>query len=133
MKLKQHLFLALIITILLTIALIAGPGASSGYGGLFFLMISPIVWIAFLLWGLILQSIITKKKGLQNVTSYAILTLLIIVMVLAALLTFSSDPDIRSISYEEIFLDRLTLIFFITTSTVYGLLFWLFRKNIGKA
>ncbi|WP_199141223.1 hypothetical protein [Pedobacter sp. ASV12] len=128
MKLKQHLFLALIITILLTIALVAGPGASSGYGGLFFLMISPLVWVAFLLWGFILQSIIAKKKWLHNVVSYAVLTLLAIAIVIVAILTLSSDPDIQSIGYAEVFLDQQIMLFLLLTALGYGFLFSIFKK-----
>lgn len=129
MQLKQHLFLALIITILLTAVLVAGPGASSSYGGLFFLMISPMVWVAFLLWGLALQAIAAKRKCLGNAFSYAVLTLLATVIVIVAILGFSSDPDIQSISCEEIFLDSATLLFLAATSTTYGILFWLFQRN----
>lgn len=128
MKLKQHLLLALIVTILLTIALVAGPGASSGYGGVFFIMISPILWVAFLLWGLSLQWIAQKHQLLSNIVAYVLLTFSAIAMVVFAMLTFSSDPDIRSISYAEIFLDKQVLLFFLSTAIGYGFLFWLFKR-----
>ncbi len=128
MKLKQHIFLALIFTALLTLALIAGPGASSGYGGLFFLMISPMVWVAFLLWGFILHALCAKRRWLNNLVAYTLLTLLTIVLVVFCLLTFSTDHDVQSIGYEEIFLDRQLVAIFSIGSFVYGFLFRVFKK-----
>lgn len=128
MKLKQHLFLAITITVLLTIALVARPGGESGYGGLFFLLISPVVGVAFLLWGLILQSLAQRRKWLGNIFSYMAATLLALLIVLFGILTLSSDRDIQSISYSEIFLDQQVLLFLFFTALAYGFLFWFFKK-----
>jgi len=129
MKLKQHLLLALVVTVLITIALFAGPGESSGYGGLFFLLISPIIGVAFLLWGLILQSFAQRYPWLNHILAYVVATLLAILVVLLGIRTLSSDPDIQSIGYAEIFLDQQILIFLSLTALGYGFLFSIFKKS----
>ena len=132
MKLKRHLLLALVTTVLLTVALIAGPGAASGYGGLFFLFISPLLWVAFLLWGLILQSIVQKQQWLDRAFFFVILTFLAIVACCFCLLTFSSDKDVQSIGYAEIFLDGEIMACFVFASLAYGLLFKQLKKGKGE-
>lgn len=101
--------------------------AGNVYNIFFILMISPIFFIGFWLWGYALKTLFEKTKTVKNVVSYTLFTLLAILIMLVLIYSFSTDTNIDE-STDGTFPYLQLLCIIISVSLCYGISKWYFDK-----
>ena len=100
-------------------------------GGIFFLQLIPIIFILFLICGLIFPFLFAKTKLTNNVFAYILVTILFEYL-LSIIPFIILDPSEVSLFFKFMF-DIKPLTVIILLGITYGSLFWLTqKKNINK-
>lgn len=128
---KSSIITTLFAVVILLIINSIEPKANSVYNVFFILLISPIFFTGFWLWGYIFETILEKRKIAKNIVSYILSTFIAISVVLFLIYSFSTDNEMNDTD-DDIF--PYSFLFFIVTpvSLCYGISKWYFDKKTLK-
>jgi len=128
LNLRNVLLLSFLTTfVALVISFLVLP-ENSGYAGLFFMSISPLVFFMFVVWTLILVATTEKKEGfirlLITFLSTVVLQYLVMIMVMSILSSNDRNYDLDTFFNDstDLLSDLAVLVFTLSVATTYTLL-----------
>lgn len=128
LKLRNLLFLSLLTTLVgLVLSFLFLP-ENSGYAGLFFIAISPIFFIIFIIWTLILVPLTEKKEGfIKSLITFLSTVMLQYLAIIIAMSILSSDNqgynlDTFFTDCADLFNELPVLLFTLAVAAVYTFL-----------
>lgn len=128
-KLKNVLLLSLLTTLVALVLSFLVLPENSGYAGLFFIAVSPLFFIVFIIWTLILVPVTEKKEGLiRSLITFLSTFVLLYLMMIVGMSILSSDNrnynlDTFFTDSADLFSEVAALLFTLAISTVYTALF----------
>lgn len=128
LKLNKVLLLSLLTTLVALVVSFVVLPENSGYAGLFFIAISPLFFIIFIIWTLILAPITEKKKGIIKFLIISLPTVVLqylgIIIVMAILSSDDRYYDLSTFFTDcaNLVSDTAILLFTLSVATVYTLL-----------
>ncbi|MBS7253670.1 hypothetical protein [Flavobacterium branchiicola] len=136
MKFIHILFTAFCTMLAYIIGLFFFMPNNMGYGGLFLLLITPIVFGIAFAWSPILNIIVSSTKIFKNIIVYIALTIILEYITIAfAMLTLSADKQggYNLIDFKndvlEIFLDNTVFAFTALIAVTFGVCFLIGKQN----
>jgi len=96
-------------------------------GAIFLLQLIPIIFIIFMIWGLIFPLLFSKTKFINNIFAYILLTILLEYL-LVLVLFFIIDHSELNLFIEFMF-DLKPLTTTMLLGITYGTLFWITQKT----
>lgn len=126
LKFKYVLLISILTTLVALIASFLALPDNSGYAGLFFIVISPIFIVVFIIWTFIISSLI-KNVSSRLASTFLITIIFEYFLVIVSMWKMSSDSpsyDVHDFFSDcaDAFTDQAVFFCILTVATVYSLL-----------
>lgn len=128
LELKNVLLLSLLTTLVALVVSFAVLPENSGYAGLFFIAISPLFFIIFIIWTLIIAPLTEKKIAFIKLLTIFLPTVILQYLTIIIVMAILSSDD-RYYNFNTFFTDSVNLVsdtpillFTLSVATVYTLL-----------